>query len=106
MLEYGILEKYDKSVHGPRSKNKLDKFLKTKYLSFESKKQSESCNFFLKEVEHLPNRIVTLKKVYKYNNYTFGVDKSEIIVKIQKLWKSYLKKKYNVRYIMSRQIRI
>lgn len=103
MLEYGIVEKYNKETHGPLCKTRYDKYLSNKYLSFENKEKEESAkDFFL--VWQDSAETITLKNVYQFNNYYFAKDRSDIIVKIQKLWKSYVQRKYNVTYLRNRQI--
>lgn len=104
-LHYGIIEKYKKEIHGPLKKTKYDTFLKTKFISFENKEPNEtSKEFFNHWKQYYPNSEITLKKVYTFNHYSFAIDRKDIIVKIQRLWRNYIQRKYNLFYTRDREI--
>lgn len=104
MLEYGLIEKYNKRIHGPIQKRKTDKYFAHKYLSFASKQQNESCEMFCNEIENVVNGKLTLKQVYHYGDYTFAIDREDLIRKIQKMWKLWIYKRFHIINLRKREV--
>lgn len=109
MMHYGIIEKYNVKQHGRCYKHKkFDKYLQQKYLSFVYKEKNETAIEFYQE--HFSNDQsiqFALQKIYKFKQYTFAIDKTYIIIKLQRLWRRWkqtILKKYNIIFLMNRQI--
>ena len=104
MLEYGVIEKYNKRIHGPIKKTNTDKYFSHKYLSFESKQQNESCEMFCNEIDNLVTEKLTLKQVYHFGHYTFAIDREDLIKKIQKMWKQWIYKRFHIKNLRKREV--
>ena len=104
MLEYGVIEKYNKRIHGPMKKRKTDQYFAHKYLSFESKEKHESCEMFCNQIQNVVNGKLTLKQVYHHGDYTFAIDREDLIRKIQKMWKSWIYKRFHIMNLRKREV--
>ena len=110
---YGMIEKYNKSIHGQT--NDTIYLNENTYLSLHTKHKSESiCDYenqlkqYREECKERNESVpfFTLFSVYKIGDYTLAIDKTALIVKIQRKWrqfKSNFRRRYNVRSLFFRQ---
>lgn len=105
-LKYGFIEKFDEKIHGCPKNRMMKKYLKGKYLCFRCKEKDESLDSFYQEGEYSMFGKVELIEVYQFNGYYLAKDRSDIIRKIQNLYREWIrkrKKKFNVKYLFFRQ---
>ena len=107
-LEYGCIEKYEKSLHG-RVKNALmNRYFDTKdrYLYFELKNKKQSLEDFHEE-NQFSDRTIKLIQIFSFGGYFLAKDREDIIIRIQKIYRNWIcnkRKKYNIKYLYNRQI--
>lgn len=102
-LEYGCIEKYEKSLHG-RVKNALmNRYFDTKdrYLYFELKNKKQSLEDFHEE-NQFSDRTIKLIQIFSFGGYFLAKDREDIIIRIQKIYRNWIcnkRKKYNIKYL-------
>jgi hypothetical protein len=109
MLQFGILEKYNKDIHGSTNDYQFNNLLHYKSISFETKEDKQSIQEFINSIPVYLQPNILLHKIYYFNDYCFGIDETRLIIKIQRLWRKCKKniiKKYNIQNLYKRQIKV
>lgn len=104
--ELCVIENWDKCIHGSSGDKKLDLFLKTKkvnYTSLDDEYDSNSRGNLIDFIDHWKYMLNTffpvyptiphlaLANTYVFCNYALCIDKTDVIVVLQRKWKKYYK---------------